>query len=159
MTLPLTSSLNETLNDTGRTAYCGPTVVSAITGYSVASVEAAIHAHRDGDEARRRMIKGTTAEDVGGALAVFGYAMRATAAFTHLEPRQRPTVWQWMQRPRSAWTYHLLGIRAGRTGHWIVVKGAKLLDTYTGGSWEFVATGPHRGARIEEIFEVRRQLP
>jgi hypothetical protein len=159
MSLPLTSSLNETQNDTGRTAYCGPTVVSGITGFSVASVEAAIHAHRDTDEARQRMVKGTTAEDVAGALAIFGYAMRAAGSYTHLERKARPTLWQWMQRPRGAFTYYLLGIRAGRTGHWIVVKGAKLLDTYTGGTWEFVATGPHRGARIDEVYEVRRALP
>lgn len=159
MPLPLTSTLNDTQNDTGRTAYCGPTVVSAITGFSVAAVEAAIHAHRDGEDLRRRMIKGTTAADVGAALSMYGYEMRAAGTFTHLEPKQRPTVWQWMQRPRSAFTYYLLGIRAGKTGHWIVVKGAKLLDTYTGGTWEFVATGPHRGARIEEIHEVRRELP
>ena len=105
------------------------------------------------------MIKGTTAGDVGAALAMYGYAMRPAGDFTHLERKVRPTVWQWMQRPRSAFTYHLLGIRTGRTGHWIVVKGAKLLDTYTGGAWEFVATGPHRGARIEEVYEVRRTLP
>jgi hypothetical protein len=159
MSLPLTSTLNDTRNDTGRTAYCGPTVVSAITGHSVAAVESAIHAHRDGEEARKRMIKGTTAGDVGAALALYGYEMRQTGDFAHLERKARPTVWQWMQRPRSAFTYYLLGIRAGRSGHWIVVKGAKLLDTYTGGTWEFVATGPHRGARIEEIHEVRRALP
>ena len=56
MTLPMTPSLNETRNDTGRTAYCGPTVVSAIAGFSVAKVEAAICAHREGEEARQRMI-------------------------------------------------------------------------------------------------------
>ena len=159
MPLPLTSTLNETENDTGRTAYCGPTVVSAITGFSVASVEGAIHAHRGSDETRKRMIKGTTPKDVAAALDMYGYEMHAAGSFTHLERKARPTVWQWMQRPRRAFTYYLLGIRAGRTGHWIVVKGAKLLDTYTGGTWEFVATGPHRGARIEEIFEVRRRLP
>lgn len=159
MPVPLTSTLNDTENDTGRTAYCGPTVVSAITGYSVASVEAAIHAHRGGEEDRQRMIKGTTAADVGAALAMYGYEMRPAGTFTHMEPKQRPTVWQWMQRPKSAFTYYVLGIRAKRTGHWVVVKGAKLLDTYTGGTWEFVATGPHRGARIEEIYEVRRELP
>jgi hypothetical protein len=35
----LTSSLHEANNDTGRTAFCGPVVVSAITGYSVSRIE------------------------------------------------------------------------------------------------------------------------
>lgn len=159
MPLPLTSSLNETRNDTGRTAYCGPTVVSAIAGYSIAKVEAAICAHRDGEEARQRMIKGTTAEDVAAALALFGYDMNKAQSFAHLDRKERPTLWQWVQRPRSAFTYFLLGIHTRGGGHWVVVKGARLLDTYTGGTWEFISTGPHRGARIEEVFEVRPALP
>ncbi len=32
-TARLTSSLNEARNDTGRIAFCGPIVLSAITGY------------------------------------------------------------------------------------------------------------------------------
>ena len=34
-----TSSLNEAKNDTGRIAFCGPYVLSAITGYSISKVE------------------------------------------------------------------------------------------------------------------------
>ena len=34
----LFSSLHDANNDTGRVAYCGPVVVSAITGYSVSKV-------------------------------------------------------------------------------------------------------------------------
>jgi hypothetical protein len=29
-----------------------------------------------------------------------------------------------------------------------------MCDTYTEGRWTFVVDGPHRGARIMEIFEV-----
>ena len=32
-----TATLNDSRNDTGRTAFCGPTVISAITGYSVSN--------------------------------------------------------------------------------------------------------------------------
>ena len=45
--LRLTSSLNEARNDTGRIAFCGPIVLSAITGYSVSKVEDEIRAFRD----------------------------------------------------------------------------------------------------------------
>ena len=43
----LTSSLNDARNDTGRIAFCGPIVLSAITGYSVSKVEDEIRAFRD----------------------------------------------------------------------------------------------------------------
>ena len=41
-----TSNLNEVNNDTGRVAFCGPFVLSAITGYSISKVEDEIRAFR-----------------------------------------------------------------------------------------------------------------
>jgi hypothetical protein len=71
----LTSSLNEARNDTGRIAFCGPIVLSAITGYSVSKVENEIRAFRDPEPERRPIVKGTYAEEVAAALAHFGYRM------------------------------------------------------------------------------------
>ena len=45
-----TSSLHLVNNDTGRVAYCGPYVLSAITGYPVTKVEAAINAYRHAEQ-------------------------------------------------------------------------------------------------------------
>jgi hypothetical protein len=75
--------------------------------------------------------------------------------FLHLERKQRPTLWNWMQKPRNAWVYYLLAIHRGKQGHWVLVKGVKLCDTYTEGQWQFVCDGPHRGARIMEIYQLR----
>ena len=43
----VTSSLNEVRNDTGRVAFCGPFVLSAITGFPVSAVEDRIRAFRE----------------------------------------------------------------------------------------------------------------
>ncbi len=76
---------------------------------------------------------------------------------THMaKPRkERPTLWTWMQKPRNVWAHYILAVHKGKEGHWILVKGVKMCDTYTEGRWTFVVDGPHRGARIMEIFEVR----
>ena len=42
-----TSNLNEVTNDTGRVAFCGPYVLSAITGYPISKIERAINAYRE----------------------------------------------------------------------------------------------------------------
>jgi hypothetical protein len=63
-----------------------------------------------------------------------------------------------MQKPRNAWTHYILAIHKGREGHWVLIKGVKLCDTYSAGKWQFVCDGPHRGARIMEVFEVRKSL-
>ena len=190
----LTSSLNDVVNDTGRVAFCGPFVLSAITGYPVSSVEAEIRAYRgelepaplgvasaepdtpifDASDAARGMrdastrrlatgqpkapIKGTYTEDVRAALAHFGYRMDLKESFMHFERKKRPSVWTWMQKPRNAWAHHILAIHKGKEGHWILIKGVKLCDTYSLGKWQFVSDGPHKGARIMEIFEVRKNL-
>ncbi len=157
-TVRLTSSLNDAENDTGRVAFCGPYVLSAITGYPISRVEEEVRRLRDIPDHRKPIVKGTYASEVEGALAVFGFTMGLKQSFLHHARKQRPTVWQWMQKPRNAWAHYILAIHKGREGHWILIKGVKLCDTYSCGKWQFVCDGPHRGARIMEIFEVRRSL-
>ncbi len=151
-----TPTLNAARNDTGRTAFCGPVVVSAITGYPVSKVEAAVHAARGGTADPDAIVKGTYAEEVADALSVFGYRMTLAEDYHDVERKARPTVWSWMQKPRNAWANYILGIHKGREGHWILIRGVKMCDTFTGGQWTFVCDGPHRGARIMEVFAVRK---
>ena len=154
----LTSSLNDVANDTGRIAFCGPYVLSAITGYPISRVEAEIHELRATREHSNALIKGTYANEVEATLGVFGFKMELKQDYMHLERKARPTVWQWMQKPHNAWAHYILAIHKGKEGHWILIKGVKMCDTYSAGKWQFVCDGPHRGARIMEIFEVRRKL-
>ncbi|MEL6372745.1 MAG: hypothetical protein AAFR04_02115 [Pseudomonadota bacterium] len=175
-------SLQAVANDTGRTAYCGPYVVSAITGYAISACEAAIQRYRQEQAANQVTstqghdgsdvigstaegatqggggVVGTHADEVAAALASFGYAMTLREDFQHLPRRERPSLWGWMQKPRNAWSYYVLAIHKGKEGHWIGIKGVKLCDTFTQGSWTFVCDGPHKGARIMEVFEVKRAL-
>lgn len=154
----LTSSLSRVRNDTGRTAYCGPMVLSAITGWSVSKVEDAIKEARPDDAEAEGIIQGTTTEEVAAALSIFGHAMAPVENFWHLEKKERPTVWQWLQRRRSPFRHYVLAIHKGREGHWICIRGTKICDTFTEGDWVFAAEGPHRGARIMEVYAVSKQL-
>lgn len=154
----ITPTLNEVRNDTGRIAFCGPFVLSAITGFPISRVEDEIRAFRELPPERKPVIKGTYAEEVAAALHHFGYRMDLKESFMHLERKKRPSVWSWMQKPRSAWAHYILAIHKGKDGHWILIKGVKLCDTYSLGKWQFVCDGPHKGAKIMEIFEVRRDL-
>ena len=153
-----TSDRHDVNNDTGRVAFCGPYVISAITGFPVSKVEDEIRHFRAVPDNRKPIIKGTYTEDVAAALAHFGYAMKRVESFMHLERKQRPSVWTWMQKPRSAFAHYILAIHKGREGHWILIKGVKLCDTFSAGKWQFVCDGPHKGARIMEVFDVRRDL-
>ena len=152
----LASSLAEVKNDTGRVAFCGPYVLSAITGYGIAKVEDVIRAGRELPQHRKPVVRGTYADEVEAALTHFGYRMVLKETYLRRPRKERPTLWTWMQKPRNAWAYYILAIHKGKEGHWILVKGVKMCDTFTDGKWTFVVDGPHRGCRIMEIFEVRK---
>lgn len=153
-----TSNLMEARNDTGRVAFCGPFVLSAITGYPISRVEDVIRAHRELPADAKAVVKGTYSEEVAAALTHFGYDMTLKESHLSRPRKERPTLWSWMQRPRNAWTYYIIALHKGREGHWVLIKGVKLCDTFTEGKWTFVCDGPHRGARIMEVFEVRKSL-
>jgi hypothetical protein len=154
----LASSLTEARNDTGRAAFCGPIVLSAITGYSVSKVECEIRAFRSAPSSAATIIKGTDTQEVAAALAHFGYAMQLAESYMDRSRKERPSLWSWMQKPRNPWVHYILAIHKGKQGHWVLIKGVKLCDTYSEGRWQFVCDGPHKGARIMEVFEVRRAL-
>jgi hypothetical protein len=154
----LTSSLNDARNDTGRIAFCGPIVLSAITGYSVSKVEDEIRAFRNPESEKRPIVRGTYAEEVAAALAHFGYSMDLKESYMSRPRKERPSLWTWMQKPRNAWVHYILAIHKGKEGHWVLIKGVKLCDTYSEGRWQFVCDGPHKGARIMEVFEARKAL-
>ena len=154
----VTSTLNEVKNDTGRTAFCGPFVLSAITGYSISRIEDEIRAYRAPDTNTKSVVKGTNSEEVAAALARYGYRMDLKEDYMDRPRKERPSVWTWMQKPRNAWAQYILAIHKGKEGHWVLIKGVKLCDTYSMGKWQFVCDGPHKGARIMEVFEVRKEL-
>ena len=163
---PIASGRNDAINDTGRTAFCGPYVVSAITGYPISRIEDEIRAFRtpvahEGNvraSAEEEVIKGTTTDDVAAALGRYGFTMKPVANYMDVARKDRPSLWTWMQRPRNAWSYYILAVHKGKEGHWVLIKGVKLCDTYTHGKWEFVCDGPHKGAKVMEIFEVKRRI-
>lgn len=154
----ISRSLGGVKNDTGRVAFCGPYVLSAITEYGISAVEDVIRSGRHLAGIHSRGVKGTYTEEVEAALAHFGYVMKPVEDFMDKPRKERPTLWSWMQKPRNAWAYYILAVHKGKEGHWIAVKGVKMCDTYTEGQWTFVVDGPHRGCRIMEVFEVRKSL-
>ncbi len=127
------SSLDAANNDTGRVAFCGPYVLSAITGFGISKIEDVIREGRELPPHRRPVVKGTYADEVESALAHFGYRMVLKETHLHRARKERPTLWTWMQKPRNAWAYYILAIHKGKEGHWILVKGVKMCDTFTEG--------------------------
>ena len=158
----LSSSLHEARNDTGRVVFCGPIVLAAITGYSVSKVEDEIRTFRNGLVQRKPVVKGTCAEEVAAALAHFGYSMELKESFMHLPRKDRPSLSKWMDGRRAGrdrrktFSHYIIAVHKRNEGHWIALKGIHICDTYSDGRWKFFCNSQHTGARVMEVFEVRR---
>ena len=83
---------------------------------------------------------------MAAALAHFGYTMELKESYMHLARKERPSLWTWMQKPRNAWVHYILAIHKGKEGHWVLIKGVKLCDTYTRGAGSSCATARTRAA-------------
>ena len=99
----LTSSLNEARNDTGRIAFCGPIVLSAITGYSVSKVEEEIRAFRESRPSAGRSSGAPTPRRWPPRSPISATLMELKESYMHLARKERPSLWTWMQKPRNAW--------------------------------------------------------
>ena len=108
---------------------------------------------------RKTVVKGTGSDEVREALAQFGYEMSLKETFMAPGAQGAPDAHGRGCRSRATCgpTISSPCTRA-RQGHWILVKGVKMCDTFTEGRWTFVVDGPHRGARLMEVFEVRKSL-
>lgn len=152
------SNLDSVNNDTGRVAFCGPYVLAAITGYGISKIEDVIREGRHLPSGSKQIVRGTYADEVEAALNHFGYRLELRETYMTIERKKRPSLWTWMQKPRNAWAYYILAIHKGKEGHWILVKGVKMCDTFTEGKWSFVCDGPHKGCRIMDVFEVKKAI-
>ena len=147
---PSRSSLHEAKNDTGRVAFCGPVVLSAITGYSVSKVETEIRTFRNIDPDRKPVVRGTYTEEVAAALDHFGYIMELKESFMHLSRKERPSLSSWVDSRRAGkerrkiFSYYVLAIHKKNEGHWVLIKGSHLCDTYTEGRGSSCAKAPTR---------------
>jgi hypothetical protein len=166
-----------TLN--GETTWCGPSVISSITGFPVALIVRVIKDQRikrgfgfherwldvrdeEGwtiDEKCidvERPVKGTYTHEVNECLKHYGYhlvssANRIIKYHDHKNNLQRPTLAKWLRQRKDRNELNL--VDAGC--HWVLVKGVKFVDSFTQVP-VFIRKAPHRRARVVEVHKVER---
>lgn len=105
--------------------YCGPVVVSAITGRTTGWVAELIREQRCERRSRRSgPVEGTTTIDLTCALTHLGCKVGR-----HQYVRDRPTLTQWLRRSSVRWRNDavIIGLRS----HWIVVSDDEWTDSHT----------------------------
>lgn len=161
----------------GETAWCGPSIISAITGFPIAHIVRVIKDQRiergDGYTDRyitrehgnpedstgedewikvERPVKGTHASEINRCLKHYGYRIVPTQVNL---PRRwngnNPTIARWIKTRKDRNELNL--VSAGH--HWQLIKGIKFVDSFTGHP-VFIRKAPHRRARVIQVWRVER---
>ena len=126
---------------------CGPYALSALTGIEPAKIEQLVNQHRDAKPNAR--VWAMRPDECAKVLKRLGYTVSKHVTESGYNYSMQPTLAQWMKgRNRSA-TYLVLV-----TNHFILIKGTKLIDTYTR---KPVACykAPHRRKRVKAIYQIQ----
>jgi hypothetical protein len=155
-----------TLN--GETTWCGPSVISSITGFPVALIVRVIKdqrtkrgvghfekLHPDGWGKTikvERRVQGTYAQEVNECLKHFGYRIVLTETnVPNTYNGNPPTIARWLKTRKDRNEMNL--VSAGH--HWQLIKGVKFVDSFTKVP-VFIRKAPHRRARVKDVYKVER---
>jgi hypothetical protein len=129
---------------TGRNSYCGPAVISTLTGMTTDSA-AEIVRRRTG----QRVVKGMYTRELRDAL----YSLGITSDVRPVTGK--PTLNQWMthHRENSKSTYLVVV-----TGHFIVVQQSHMIDNHTG-TPEWVERSHCFRKRVREVYRLNDRRP
>jgi len=156
---PITKVKNET-------AWCGPSIVSSITGEPIGKINEVIKAQRvrhgygtflrfnwhSGDEHEvRQAVKGTSTREIKLCLNHYGFDINPSCNNAPKKTKGRePTISQWLKQ-RTVRECNL--VSAGH--HWQLVQGVYFCDSFTGKP-VIVSVAPHQRARVRAIYKVTK---
>jgi len=161
-----------TLN--GETTWCGPAVISSITGFPVALIVRVIKDQRiqrgDGYTERvidirdedgwmvdqksidvERPVKGTGWYEVNKCLLHYGYQLTRSKNKPLSHNSNPPTIARWLKTRKDRNEMNL--VSAGN--HRQLIKGVKFVDSFTKVP-VFIRKAPHRRARVKSVWKVER---
>jgi len=138
--------------------WCGPAVVSAITGADTELIRELIRAHRKN---RKSVVTGTRAEDLEFALHKLGYAMRLFY-MCHGELLDHLTMAKWLKTYKRkagvAYVIELCGTKREPDGHWAVVLGGYYCCSHIE-KWVPIEQAPNRRVRVATVYTVKKRRP
>tara|TARA_R110002020_G_C16097543_1_gene758410 strand:- start:119 stop:733 length:615 start_codon:yes stop_codon:yes gene_type:complete len=156
----------------GETAWCGPSVISSITGFPVAHIVRVIKDQRikrgvgynercidvrneDGVGGSyetinvERPVKGTGPSEINECLRHYGYRLEPTVNRPTYHNGNTPTIARWLKTRKDRNEMNL--VSAGH--HWQLIKGNKFVDSFTQVP-VFIRKAPHRRARVNKVWKV-----
>jgi hypothetical protein len=127
--------------------WCGPSAIAIVAGITYAD---AVLVLRYVSPAGKR-IMGTSSRQVKAAFDRLGWIMQSSRSFENTEA---PTLASWLRDRRDYQMDKTFIVIVGQSDrHWIVVKGRKTADNWSGGP-VWLSESPHRRKRVIDIFQL-----
>jgi hypothetical protein len=137
--------------------WCGPAVVSALTGADTDTIRELIRVKRKDSDAR---VIGTHPEEIEYAFYKLGYSMRLFYMCHSHDNMDHLTLAKWLRtykrKPGVGYVIELCGTKKEPSGHWCVVLGNHYCCSLTG-KWVPLDKCPNRRVRVESVHTVRRR--
>jgi hypothetical protein len=133
--------------------YCGPLVIAAVLGVSTAEAAAEVRRHTGGYAVRGLSPGRLLATLAGNGKRIIEH--HVPRSFVKVFGRQMckgPTLAAWLRSrtPEQMKQPFIIFV----TGHYVLVKGRKFVDTFTKGEWVFIRSAPHRRCRVNRVWEI-----
>lgn len=135
----------------GRNRFCGPAVISILTGMDTDEASQAIRSITG-----RRQITRTTTLELVRTLKQQGIVMRELQNWSHEKPIKRPTITQWLRQSkevRTAGRVYLLS--AGH--HWQLISGRRFVCGLTGEVVSIRDKKAGRRRRVKAVWLLERR--
>jgi hypothetical protein len=133
--------------------WCGPAALSAITGRNAEYCAVILKRRRATVSGKRRDVKSTWPSQLVMFLRRHGFAVRELPVEHEYLHRGRltDTFGRWLRgTERRPDAYYLIGV----TGHWIVVRGNRLVDSHNPDG--VPARTVYQRCRVMDVYEVTR---
>lgn len=136
--------------------WCGPAVISALTGEPTSRIRDIIRRHR---KEPKSQVMGTSDEDLQYCFRRLGYNMKLTHFWHSTDPRQHPTTARWLREntriPYIAYILNQLPTPREKAGHWATVLGKQYICTQTSAEWIPIEAGvPTARSRLSSVFTI-----
>lgn len=145
---PPLNSVTHPKTDTSRT-WCGPSAISAITGWSVDEAARWLWQRR-GKKGTPKGVRGTYPSEVCACLGAAGFGTLRIRT-RRLGHDDRPTLAEWMRKRGPELRKATVLLSVGH--HWVVVRGRKFVDSHTLEPVS-IRKAPHRRSRVKYAFVV-----
>jgi ketosteroid isomerase-like protein len=139
--------------------WCGPAVISALTGEPTSVARDLVKKYRKDPVA---LVQGTSEEEIEFALDRLGYKLEHAYLYGGRDWQNKPTFSHWLHKTTKervdnvGYLISLSGTKVNNAGHWALVMNGVYICSFTS-YWVTLEKARFRKRKVEAVYAVRKK--